>query len=226
MKRIPHNKGKFKYSLGNSLSFVPRTCETCGANFTARVWNIERKGGGRFCKKKCNPSYAKKFSSQEKYRRYNLGRYGLTVQSYETLLDSQGGCCAICKQVPTGVGRFGRLVVDHDHKTGSVRGLLCCSCNRGIGWLGDLSERALAASVYLARDLSLESPQRQGQQRSVASTPGSILPTNPTAERPTLPTTKAFLRRRDLSPMEAVMLGLPGEGPRIMKMLDNEDLDL
>lgn len=52
--------------------------------------------------------------------------YGLTKEQYDTLLAAQGGKCFIC-QIATGATK--RLAVDHDHKTGIVRSLLCGRCN-------------------------------------------------------------------------------------------------
>jgi hypothetical protein len=73
-------------------------------------------------------------------------KYGITRDQYEALLCHQGGVCAICRQ--TCVTGF-RLGVDHDHKTGKVRGLLCSKCNRGIGNLGDDVVRLRLAVQYL-----------------------------------------------------------------------------
>lgn len=70
---------------------------------------------------------------------------GLTIEDYDRMLAEQGGVCAICGNPP----KARRLDVDHDHRTGAVRGLLCHRCNRGVSWdaLGWL-ERAQA---YLLR---------------------------------------------------------------------------
>lgn len=80
-------------------------------------------------------------------------RYGITVAAYEELLRSQGGCCAICgtlEPVPVrGVSSGFSLAVDHDHKTGAIRGLLCSPCNLGIGSLADDPERLRRAVRYL-----------------------------------------------------------------------------
>jgi hypothetical protein len=59
--------------------------------------------------------------------------YGLEAGDYEALLAAQGGRCAICRARP----KSKRLAVDHDHKTGAVRGLLCSRCNHelmGSAW--------------------------------------------------------------------------------------------
>lgn len=53
--------------------------------------------------------------------------YGLGPGEYAKLLEAQGGACAIC-----GGSRRERLDVDHDHKTGYIRGLLCKMCNRRL----------------------------------------------------------------------------------------------
>lgn len=74
-------------------------------------------------------------------------RYGLSVAEYESLLAAQGGVCAICKAEP---GAERRLDVDHNWKTGVVRGLLCRSCNTGIGLFRENQESLIAAIQYLA----------------------------------------------------------------------------
>ena len=62
------------------------------------------------------------------------------------MLADQDGKCAICtKPFP------GRIAIDHDHRTGRVRGLLCTSCNTGIGKLGDDPELLLRAISYLSQ---------------------------------------------------------------------------
>ena len=71
-------------------------------------------------------------------------RYGITKEQYEKLLEEQGGRCAICK-------RFRKLVVDHDHKTKQVRGLLCSGCNILLGHLGDDSSLLENGIKYLKR---------------------------------------------------------------------------
>ncbi len=80
-------------------------------------------------------------------RRYSW-TYGLTVAEYDEMLEHQAYGCAICgTTVPGGKGNHFR--VDHDHTTGTVRGLLCNSCNMGIGQLGDNSDRLIKAANYL-----------------------------------------------------------------------------
>jgi hypothetical protein len=89
-------------------------------------------------------------------RKFNLAKnYGLTVAEYDTMLREQGGVCAVCgKDEPNAHGRTGkqfRLAVDHCHKTGEVRGLLCQKCNRAIGLLEDDPVLMRRAISYLLR---------------------------------------------------------------------------
>lgn len=65
---------------------------------------------------------------------------------YEAMLSAQGGLCAICRKVNSD-GR--RLVVDHNHATKEVRGLLCSNCNRGIGCFQDSPILLTATIEYL-----------------------------------------------------------------------------
>lgn len=76
--------------------------------------------------------------------------HGITVAEYEEIWNAQGGVCAICSNPQRG-SRVKRLVVDHDHKTGIRRGLLCDKCNRGIGLLLDDPEVLMAAVAYLMK---------------------------------------------------------------------------
>jgi len=80
-------------------------------------------------------------------RRYQLKqRFGIDDKDYDLLLAIQGGKCAICRK-PCGTGR--RLAVDHCHKTGAVRGLLCHRCNVGIGYFKDDHAVMRRATEYL-----------------------------------------------------------------------------
>lgn len=77
--------------------------------------------------------------------------YGIDSSQYKEMLEAQGGRCAICGSGPK--GRWGQLDIDHCHKTGKVRGLLCHECNKGMGCLGDDPDRVAAAEKYLRSSL-------------------------------------------------------------------------
>lgn len=70
--------------------------------------------------------------------------YGLNLESWDEMVLNRGGMCDIC-------GKDAKLCVDHDHNTGEIRGLLCPTCNSGIGFLKDSSAVAQLASEYLKR---------------------------------------------------------------------------
>lgn len=79
-------------------------------------------------------------------------RYGMTVDEYLRMFSDSAGLCAICGNPETQTSNTGvvkSLCVDHDHNTGRVRGLLCNSCNRGLGFLGDDPAILRAAADYL-----------------------------------------------------------------------------
>jgi hypothetical protein len=62
-----------------------------------------------------------------------LRKFGITLEQYEKLFEEQNGVCAMCfkpETVKNNKGTAPRLLaVDHDHKTGRIRGLLCFRCN-------------------------------------------------------------------------------------------------
>lgn len=82
-----------------------------------------------------------------------LDQYGLTREQYEAIEVAQQGLCAICEQPETAVYKdvLCRLVVDHDHATNKVRGLLCRACNLAVGNFRDDPERLLKAIAYLRK---------------------------------------------------------------------------
>lgn len=83
-------------------------------------------------------------------RHYFRSQYNLTAGQMTAMLAEQGGGCAICRTTDPG-GRHGAFHVDHDHATGTVRGLLCSDCNFGLGKFKDDPVSLQAAIDYLAR---------------------------------------------------------------------------
>jgi recombination endonuclease VII len=79
-----------------------------------------------------------------------MGSYGLTVAQVDKMVADQGGKCAICsKSNPGGRGR--RLVVDHCHKTGMIRAMLCHTCNTSLGGFMDDPEILMKAVDYIKK---------------------------------------------------------------------------
>ena len=72
---------------------------------------------------------------------------GIDDAAYAALLEQQGGGCAVCGNKP----RKRRLHVDHDHRTGAVRGLLCFTCNHYLLGRYATPGKLRAAADYLER---------------------------------------------------------------------------
>lgn len=84
-----------------------------------------------------------KVINQVRYERKK--KYGLTDEDVQRLSEGQNFRCAICEiDLPNQ-----RWVIDHCHKTGKVRGILCQHCNLGLGFFRDSSENLIKASKYL-----------------------------------------------------------------------------
>lgn len=81
---------------------------------------------------------------QRRLERDYKQKYGITLEDYNNMFESQDGSCAICSATPSE-----RLHVDHNHVTGEVRGLLCNNCNRALGLLQDNPANLRAALFYL-----------------------------------------------------------------------------
>jgi hypothetical protein len=91
----------------------------------------------------------------------SLRRYQMTPQEYEDILARQSGGCAICGRTPKDFAkpknnyRERHLPVDHDHETGTVRGILCTNCNTAIGKAQDSPEILEKMADYIRRSRRL-----------------------------------------------------------------------
>lgn len=87
--------------------------------------------------------------SRSNHLRY---RYGLNEDTYLAMFESQNGLCAACKSAPKVINGIERpLSVDHSHKSGANRGLLCNSCNLILGFAKDSQELLRRLIVYLQK---------------------------------------------------------------------------
>ena len=78
--------------------------------------------------------------------------YGIDYELYQLMFEMQNGKCAICNRPPKKQSKMQKLSVDHCHYTSKIRGLLCNTCNRGIGFLQDSSKILNNAFNYLKRN--------------------------------------------------------------------------
>ncbi len=126
------------------LSTTFETCQNCGRQqpLTMFYGAVARSTvDTTVCKECCDKVERQR---QQSYKR----KYGISLRTYSDLLERQGNKCAICKTTEPG-GNNRRFAVDHNRKTGLVRGLLCNNCNRGIGHLKDNPETLRRAANYL-----------------------------------------------------------------------------
>ena len=98
----------------------------------------------------CNRAYRERNAGNPTHQRANRNsrfkrEYGITHDEYDAMLAKQYGGCAVCGKPEAGK----RLAVDHDHRTGKVRGLLCENCNRALGMAQDSPTILRALADYL-----------------------------------------------------------------------------
>lgn len=132
-------------------------CKVCKTTFTIKSWRHARQA---VCSKVCGANHGAKLrkslpkdSLNLKSLKKILGRRNLTLADYHRMRDEQEGKCAICGTTDPGLRHSARLLIDHDHQTGKVRGLLCNGCNTGLGAFKDAPEALLRAAAYLIRHM-------------------------------------------------------------------------
>ncbi len=139
---------------------IDDACLSCGVPLTDE--NRSGSDGRKKCKA-CHAAYERKRRSKNRaqinarqreiwaanplrWKHYRLrGKYGITLEQYDALLAAQSGRCAICMVPFSDTQPY----VDHDHATGEIRGLLCNSCNNGLGRFKDDPSRLRNAAAYL-----------------------------------------------------------------------------
>jgi hypothetical protein len=150
-------------------------CRLC-ANENKRIWSANNKHLIKAQNKRASERMREwikedRKKNPEKYKEYarkgwikngeirNTSRiskkYGLTVSEYLVLVEKQDNKCLICKKQETRKSKvpeeFCRLCIDHCHKTGKVRGLLCHNCNQFIGYAKESIEILKQAILYLEK---------------------------------------------------------------------------
>ena len=115
--------------------FKDKQCKTCGTLFTPTSP----------CHSYCTPACRGKNS-------YYVRNYGLTETEYNAMKEAQDNKCAICHSEGFLIGKNNhteKLAVDHDHRTGKVRALLCHNCNRALGLFKDNYSILRTAAEYI-----------------------------------------------------------------------------
>ena len=100
------------------------------------------------CRNKYHREWSKKNPEKKREQKYRT-RYGITLKQYEKLLAFQNHSCAICgkKEHVRKTDKY--FLVDHCHKTGKVRGLLCHRCNQALSQLNEDPSSSLKLIKYI-----------------------------------------------------------------------------
>jgi len=125
-----------KYPQG---AFKKKSCRYCSTEFEPQA------PSHLYCSQQCADD-----ANSDKYYK---SKYGVSLSFVRTLYDKQGGVCAICQTEGFKMlgGHNSGMNLDHCHKTGVVRGLLCHNCNRGLGLLQDSPTYLRRAAEYLEK---------------------------------------------------------------------------
>lgn len=154
LKRTPEQ-------IATDIQEQHKTCCVCGERKHFDLfYNFKNKSDNKCYRcKSCDDKARKKWSSSNPEKAYTSMRgrnlkhkYGISLEEYKEMLTNQGGKCAICKATEnntTGDRKDWNFAVDHDHKTGKVRGLLCNNCNRALGLFKDSANLLAEAKKYL-----------------------------------------------------------------------------
>jgi hypothetical protein len=141
-------------------------CRTCDETDPEKFYESERRRRSARCKE-CMKQYVRDRYNHDKMRdwhmRYNYNGFGVT--DFNAMALAQNGVCACCGNPPSlanGRSRRAntppRLFIDHDHVTGTVRGLLCNDCNMAFGYLHEDPKRILDLLAYALK----HQPTRNG----------------------------------------------------------------
>lgn len=125
-RKTMFQKGNFPWNKGKGMS--------------SEKWKLRRK--------EISKKYYYSEKGQVDYKSKRLKKFGLSLNNYNQMYVNQNGLCAICKGNPKG---YATLSIDHNHLTGKVRGLLCITCNSGIGFFKDNIDFLKKALDYLTK---------------------------------------------------------------------------
>ena len=130
-----------------------RTCSDCGqvkphTDFDRKTIRDGRVYRAKFCRPCRNVRRRAEYDPEYNTNAMMKKNYGITLEEYDAMVEKQDGKCAICETTkPKGNGA--RFHIDHSHKTGKVRGLLCSPCNLALGKFKDDIAILQSAIEYL-----------------------------------------------------------------------------
>jgi hypothetical protein len=131
--KIEKDISNFNFRGGTQKHLYKSRCKECLNDFN-QEW------------RKDNPEKVRVYRAKDPWTLHKrTKRLGMTVEEFWNMYESQKGKCVICLQDIAAENS----AIDHNHTTGRIRGILCKSCNRGIGLLKDNSQVLNRASNYL-----------------------------------------------------------------------------
>ena len=143
------------YKIANGVDGVRPRCKEC----TTELYREKYAKDEALRWSKTSAYYKRLEESPELKARHRLKQrkwhlkitYGLSLEDFNAILENQGGGCAICGNSPDG-SCGSRMVVDHCHKTNTVRGILCDLCNTALGKFHDNIGKLEKAIDYLRKN--------------------------------------------------------------------------
>jgi len=136
------SKKASSFYLRKDNSKIRSICKECHSQYMKKYWADPK---NKAKKKEWFKGYIAKNKNRYKDRHLKY-TFDLPYGSYDGMLNKQKGKCAICLRMPYEHKRF---AVDHNHKTGIIRGLLCDNCNVGLGKFFDNIKILTKAIRYL-----------------------------------------------------------------------------
>ena len=125
----------FRKQTINNTYFL--SCNACQAKQAREKYALNKALGIKYVKP----------NAKRTMKHYRIRKYGITVEDYEAMVLKTEGCCYICDSPPPPTKSNS---IDHDHKTGKVRGILCHRCNTALGLLEDSVATLKRAITYLS----------------------------------------------------------------------------
>ena len=133
-------------------------CNQCCISKVSTAFSKQKRQNGTFGRrsvcKQCRSQNQSKVTASEsaetklrRRSRFLLKTYGITIEDYNHMLTIQNFTCASCKRHQSMFKKA--LVVDHNHKTGKVRGILCSGCNLALGNISEDPDKLIKLAAYI-----------------------------------------------------------------------------
>jgi Recombination endonuclease VII len=136
---------EFHYKKGGKLD-RRSDCAAC-----VKIYQAKRRNGPKRQQILKEKRLYQKLHPEIKRNSHYKSMYGITLEEYNSKLESQQYVCAICRNPTPNSNQHKHLYVDHNHSTGKIRGLICNPCNNTIGYAKEDIARLLKCIEYLKK---------------------------------------------------------------------------